>query len=338
MNRFSLADTKALVRSIVEPVVTAKRDRTMIALYERCRPDQHGYLRTTLAVDTATGRLSSADSPFFEESCNLQNIPKKTATYDPLYQVRDIFIAEPGWQVVSVDYVGAESVCVAAYSQDWPYLDALLAGEDTHSHLASLCFGDRWTHGTEHDRKLMRNIAKQIRYASFYGASVPTITRTINHDSDRTGVVLTEVEVRSYRQVLLDRHPLEAWWHDVDETLHASGGVLRNCFGYRRVFHELDAHSRLKQALSFLPQSTVAWLMLENRLLIEPFLTSEIRCDLQVHDELRFRMRPERIEEFVRQVTPILERSFLVHGRPVHIPVEWKAGPSWGQMTTLDHP
>jgi DNA polymerase-1 len=337
MNHFSLAETKAIVRSIVEPIVTAKRDRTVAAIYERCRPDENGFLHTTFAVDTATMRLSSAASPFFTGG-NLQNIPKKTAGYDPLYRVRDIFIAEPGKLLLSVDYAGAESVCVAAYSQDWPYLDALLAGQDTHSDLAALFFGERWERAEKGspDRKLMREIAKQIRYASFYHATVPTITRTLNREGDRTGVFLTEEEVRTFRRIILDRHPLEAWWQAVSEELHQSGGVLRNCFGFRRVFHDPDDDHRLKQALSFLPQSTVAWLMLENLLLLQPLLQeSAILFDLQVHDELRFRASPAAIPSFVRAATPILERTFLVHGHPVHIPVEWKVGASWGTMRVI---
>lgn len=327
---------KAIVKSIVEPIITARRDRTIARIYERCRPDAEGKLHTVLSVDTASMRLSSKETILFPNSTNLQNMPNKTAKLDSLYEVRDIFVPLPGYMIVSVDYSGAESVCVGAYSKDWAYVEALLSGVDTHTEHAKLFFGEKvWNEASPEERKLMRFVAKQITYASYYSATVPTITRTINKDSDITGVSVTEAEVRAHRSKLLQAHPLEQWWNSVAEELRKNQGALRNCFGFRRVFHDPRESERLKQALSFLPQSTVAWLMNENVVKLSS-LKGQAFLDLQVHDELRFQCKPSYVPTLMEELTPFLQREFSVHGRKLYIPVEWKVGLSWGKMHKIN--
>lgn len=342
LSRGNLAARKKLVESIVAPIVRGRRDRTIAAIYARSMPDSGGKLRTALAVDTASGRLSSSESLVYPRSSNLQNMPKKIARFDPLYQVRDIFIAPKGFALLSIDYAGAESVCVAAYSKDWEYLEALLRGEDTHSMHAKLFFGEAWDKADPSSKKLMRDIAKSVTYASYYGATVPTIARTINQDSDFTGISLSEGEVAKYHRILLSVRRLEMWWEETKEELKRNDGVLRNCFGYRRRFHSIDEHSRMKDALSFFPQSTVAWLMLENMLAADTLERKyKVQLLLQVHDELLFQAplsNKTATVNFIKELDNYMRRTFIVNGREVYIPTEWKIGNSWGKMVSLREP
>jgi len=306
------------------------RDRKVAGTYKRLSPGKDGRIRTVLSPDTASFRMSSSDSLLFE-STNLQNMEKKVAKLDPEYKVRDIFIADEGMELVACDFVGAEAFCCAAYSKDWKYLEKLEAGIDTHVELAKFMFETEIT-------PLQRDIAKTIRYASQYAAKVRTITLNLNKEADTTGMYFTEDQVTVLHHKLLQLHPLELWWDTTRRELEKQNGVLWNCFGYRRTFHNPDPDERLKEGLSFYPQSTIAWLMNHALPRVHTALkTQPVDMLLQIHDELLFQSPPEAIPTLVRTVSPFLERRFAIHGRELYIPVEWKRGHNWGHMAKFEH-
>ena len=335
--KFTIKDIKerrAVTLAVVEPMLRGIRDRKVESTYKRLEPDSEGRIHTVLSPDTASFRMSSGESLLWDASTNLQNIEKKVAKLSAEYRVRDIFIADPGYELVAVDLAGAEAVLCGAYSDDWTYVEKLLAGADTHSELACAMFN------VAECTALQRDIAKTIRYASQYAAKVATITINLNREADTTGIYFTQDQVTFFHRTLLQKHPLELWWANTKRELDTQHGVLYNCFGYKRTFHEPDPDERLKQGLSFLPQSTVAWLM---NLAVPPVYTHLQGLQrvtsllLQIHDELLFQCKPEAIPDLTRFVTPYLTRPFKIKGRELHIPVEWKRGNSWGTMKAFNH-
>ena len=79
---------------------------------------------------SVTGRLASSDP-------NLQNIPTRT---DLGRQVRNGFIAAPGWILLSVDYSQIELRIVAHAAQDEAMLDAFRRGQDIHATTAAAVY------------------------------------------------------------------------------------------------------------------------------------------------------------------------------------------------------
>ena len=327
-------ERRAITRKIVEPLLGGKRDRTAVSGYERVAPGQDSRVHTVLSpVGTSTFRQSSSASPLFAASTNLQNMMKKIARLDALYQLRDCFIPDPGLVLVTGDYQGAEAVMVAAYSQDWPFYEKLISGFDIHTEHAQHFFD------VDTPTSFQRDLAKTLTYLSFYGGGPYTACERINKDSDTTGVRVTVEEIARLQSILYQLHTLEQWWGLTRDELAKSGGVLRNCFGFRRVFRDPDPDYRLKDGLAFQPQSTVAWLInwiIADLYAKHPHLASTLL--LQVHDELLFQTAPENVESLIRAITPIYERPFRIHGKLVHINVEWKSGLSWGQMTKYSLP
>ncbi|HVI05172.1 MAG TPA: DNA polymerase I, partial [Sphingomicrobium sp.] len=123
------------------------------ALQAQINP-QTGRVHTSFSLTGAqTGRLSSNDP-------NLQNIPIRTEIGR---KIRDAFVAEPGYKLLSADYSQIE-LRLAAHLADVPQLkEAFRAGVDIHNMTAEELFGtvDRDT----------RNKAKTINFAILYGIS-----------------------------------------------------------------------------------------------------------------------------------------------------------------------
>ena len=339
LSKQGIKERRAAAKGIVLPILTGKRDRNVARIYRRLTPGSDGCIHTILSPSTASGRLSSSEDGVSEASSNLQNLAKKIAKLDPLYQVRDVIVPAPGMVLLAGDFRNAEALLVAAYSGDWPYFDAIMRGDDTHSDHARHFFSlPKDTKVKGHKKyEVLRDIAKTLTYASFYYASIYTLMLTLNELSEHTGMRFTQEETADLHSVLLELHPLAVWWDEVDRLLKKNGGWLRNCLGYKRTFHDPDRHNRLKDGLSFLPQSTVATLM--NRALPEVHeqidLPGEREILLQIHDELLFQCKPNQVEAIQMCATREMERLFVVNDREIYIPVEWSVGDSWGSMEEI---
>lgn len=335
MGRLSLKDiraNRAVAAAVVGPVLVGLRDRKVAGTYARLTPGPDGRIHTLLSENTASGRLSSGESSLFKHSTNLQNAEKKVAKLDPLYNSRDCIVPDPGMVLLAGDYVGAEAFGVAAYSKDWAYLEKLYAGVDTHTELAKFFWADTFERASKDEKKLFRDIAKTIKYASSYVAKARTVCVNLNKESDRLGRKFTEIEVAGYLQKLYTMHPLQEWWESIRVALRANDNVLRNCFGYRRKFHDPDPDNRLKDGANFFPQSTVAWLMNDSLpKLFERLHKPGVRMLLhQVHDEVLWMCKPDEVPTIVKTCQEVMQRPFTVNGREMYIPVDFKVGENWG--------
>ncbi len=106
---------------------------------------------------TATGRLSSSDP-------NLQNIPIRT---EEGRRIRESFITEPGWQMLSADYSQIELRLLAHLSEDENLVDAFIKDEDIHARTAA----EVWDLDPEEVTGDIRREAKVINFGIIYGMS-----------------------------------------------------------------------------------------------------------------------------------------------------------------------
>src|SRR5574341_56762 len=106
---------------------------------------------------TSTGRLSSSDH-------NLQNIPINTPEGR---RIREAFIPEDGFLLLSADYSQIELRLLAHFSEDESLLSAFLAGSDIHNRTAAEIFGVSEDMVTPE----MRRRSKTINFGIIYGIS-----------------------------------------------------------------------------------------------------------------------------------------------------------------------
>jgi DNA polymerase-1 len=120
--------------------------------------DSESRLHTTFnQTATTTGRLSSTDP-------NLQNIPIRTELGR---EIRECFVAQEGWKLISADYSQVELRVLAHISGEQVLKDIFERGEDVHAATAAEMFGV----APEDIDPGLRSKAKMINFGIVYGLS-----------------------------------------------------------------------------------------------------------------------------------------------------------------------
>jgi DNA polymerase-1 len=274
-----------------------------------------GRVHTSFSLSGAqTGRLSSNDP-------NLQNIPIRTEIGR---KIRDAFVAEPGFQLLSADYSQIE-LRLAAHMADVPQLkDAFRAGADIHSLTAEELFGSS-------DRD-SRNKAKTVNFAILYGISSWGLAGRLGVGKDEGQAIISRYferfpGIRSY----------------IDETLAfvRINGFTRTLFGRKTHFPNIRAGNPQlrggaeRAAVNAPIQGTSADLIKRamarmDRALVDAGLEG-VRMLLQVHDELVFEVPDGREDEaaaVIKRVMGEAAEPALKLDVPLDVDVGW--GAHWG--------
>ena len=135
---------------------------------------------------TATGRLSSSEP-------NLQNIPIRT---DEGCRIREAFVSDPGWKILSADYSQIELRILAHMSGDKTLCDSFRKDEDIHTRTASAILGVT----PELVTPTMRRDAKVINFGIIYGMSSFGLSKALGIDG-RTAQAYIDDYFRKYRGV-----------------------------------------------------------------------------------------------------------------------------------------
>jgi DNA polymerase-1 len=284
------------------------------ALQAQINPET-GRVHTSFSLSGAqTGRLSSNDP-------NLQNIPIRTEIGR---KIRDAFVAEPGYQLLSADYSQIE-LRLAAHMADVPQLkEAFRAGADIHNLTAEELFGtvDRET----------RNRAKTINFAILYGISSWGI-------AGRLGVSKEEGQAIIARY--FERFPGIRTY--IDETLAfvRAQGFTRTLFGRKTHFPNIRAGNPSlrggaeRAAINAPIQGTSADLIKRAMARMDQALDDAglegARMLLQVHDELVFEVPDGREEEaagVIKSVMADAAEPAMTLDVPLDVEVGW--GAHWG--------
>ena len=275
-----------------------------------------GRVHTSFSLTGAqTGRLSSNDP-------NLQNIPIRTELGR---KIRDAFVAEPGYVLMSADYSQIE-LRIAAHMADVPQLkDAFREGADIHNITAEELFGSA-------DRE-NRNKAKTVNFAILYGVSPWGL-------ASRMGVPKEEGQAIIARY--FERFP--GIRHYIDDTLQFARqhGYTKTLFGRKTHFYpnirspNPSIRGGAERAAINAPiQGTSADLIKRAMARMDSALAEAgldgVRMLLQVHDELVFEVpdgREQEAAEVVRKVMATAAEPSITLDVPLDVEVGW--GEHWG--------
>jgi len=229
----------------------------------------------------ATGRLSSSDP-------NLQNIPIRG---EEGRKIREAFVPEEGFVLLSSDYSQIELRVLAHISKDELLTDAFLKDEDIHTNVAREVFGVQAGDVTQE----MRRVAKVINFGIIYGMSSFGLSKELGVSQRDAQNYIDEYFVK-YKGV-------KAYIESVLEETRARGFV-RTLLGRVRYIPEInnrDAAVRQfgeRTAMNTPIQGTAADIIKMAMVNIhgrikENSLAS--RLIMQIHDELVFEVKQDEL-------------------------------------------
>ena len=243
---------------------------------------------------TATGRLSSSDP-------NLQNIPIRN---EEGRRIRQAFIAREGFTVVAADYSQIELRIMAHLSQDQGLINAFTQGKDIHRSTAAEIFGVALDEVTSEQR---RN-AKAINFGLIYGMSTFGLSRQLG---------IGRADAQSYMDLYFKRYPgVQTFMHDIREKAKAQGYV-ETLFGRRLYLPDINSSNGMRRkaaervAINAPMQGTAADIIKRAMIQLDQKLQNDpdIAMIMQVHDELVFEVRSEKVAFYSELIKTQMESA-----------------------------
>ncbi|NLJ92858.1 MAG: DNA polymerase I [Aeromonadales bacterium] len=266
-------------------------------------------------ANAATGRLSSSDP-------NLQNIPIRTPEGR---RIRQAFIAEPGYKLVAADYSQIELRIMAHLSKDKGLLDAFAKGLDIHKATAAEVFDVPLESVTSEQRRR----AKAINFGLIYGMSAFGLSRQLG---------IPRHESQAYMDIYFERYPGVLRYMEDTRQLAAEKGYVETLFGRRLYLPEINAKNGARRkgaeraAINAPMQGTAADIIKKAMIKVEEWLKlqghDEVQMLMQVHDELVFEIREDKVATFKQQICDIMEQAATLD---VPLLVEAGEGDNWDQ-------
>jgi len=263
----------------------------------------------------ATGRLSSTDP-------NLQNIPIRTAEGR---KVREAFIARPGYKIVAADYSQIELRIMAHLSKDPGLQHAFANGLDVHKATASEVFGVPLESVTSEQRRS----SKAINFGLIYGMSAFGLAKQLN---------IPRNEAQTYMNTYFERYPGVLHYMEATREEAKALGYVKTVFGRRLYLPEIKSSNGARRAgaeraaINAPMQGTAADIIKLSMLAVDTWLQAQDPNDIcmimQVHDELVFEIKEQKVEEFSRKIVNLMETAVSLS---VPLIVESDAGDNWEQ-------
>ena len=262
---------------------------------------------------TATGRLSSSDP-------NLQNIPIRN---EEGRRIRQAFIAREGFTVVAADYSQIELRIMAHLSQDQGLINAFTQGKDIHRSTAAEIFGVSLDEVTSEQR---RN-AKAINFGLIYGMSAFGLSRQLG---------IGRADAQSYMDLYFKRYPgVQTFMHDIREKAKAQGYV-ETLFGRRLYLPDINSSNGMRRkaaervAINAPMQGTAADIIKRAMIQLDQKLQNDpdIAMIMQVHDELVFEVRSEKVAFYSELIKTQMESAA---GLVVPLIVDVGQGTNWDE-------
>ncbi|MDH3690325.1 MAG: DNA polymerase I [Gammaproteobacteria bacterium] len=260
----------------------------------------------------ATGRLSSSEP-------NLQNIPIRTAEGR---RIRQAFVPEDGYKMVSVDYSQIELRIMAHLSGDEGLLQAFADGLDVHRATAAEVFDTALEEVSEDQRRH----AKAINFGLIYGMSAFGLAQQLRID---------RASAQQYVELYFARYPgVKKFMDDTRAKAHEDKYV-ETVFGRRLYLPEINASNHVRRqyaertAINAPMQGTAADLIKKAMLAVDRWILEskpDVRMIMQVHDELVFEINEAEVDKAVPQIT---ERMTTVADLSVPLEVEAGVGDNW---------
>lgn len=304
-------DRLATKEPIIRPLVVRMREtrslRVLRATFIEARLDTDGRVRCSYNVaGTETFRFSSSKNAF-GNGLNLQNVP-------PI--ARKLFLPDEGYEIFDMDLDSADLRIVVHESGCVGMQEIFAAGLKPYIEIAKEYYKDPTI------------TRKHPRYGAF--KSLCHGTNYLGHAkgiASQTGLLTHEVE--RIQKWYFERFPEIREWQRRLRAQVQDTQTVHNAWGYRRHYFDRIEEATMREAVAWIPQSTVGLLI--NRIWATfARALPQVQILLQVHDSL---VGQYPIEEApaMRARLQALSQVPVPYSEPLHIPTGFKVSTtSWG--------
>lgn len=264
---------------------------------------------------TATGRLSSNDP-------NLQNIPARS---DEGAKLREGFIAREGYYIASFDYSQIELRVLASVSEDESLITAYNNDLDLHDLTARKIFE---LSSEDIVTREQRSVAKIVNFSIIYGKTPFGLSKELG---------ITQSEAKLY---------IERYFAEYSKVKELEGkiieeakekGFVETIYGRKRSIPELKSSNKQivnageRMAVNTVIQGSAADVLkiVMVRLYKEFIGNDEIYMNLQVHDELLFEIKEDKIDFYMDKIKELMETSVILP--KVKLKVNGSYGKNWAE-------
>lgn len=262
---------------------------------------------------TATGRLSSSDP-------NLQNIPIRN---EEGRRIRQAFVAREGYKIVAADYSQIELRIMAHLANDEGMIKAFAEGKDIHRATAAEIFGVALDEVTSEQRRS----AKAINFGLIYGMSSFGLSNQLG---------IGRAEAQKYMDLYFKRYPaVQQFMTDIREVA-AEKGYVETLFGRRLYLPDIKSGNAIlrkaaeRVAINAPMQGTAADIIKVAMIGIDKAIqgNDEIKMIMQVHDELVFEVKADKIEHYSQLIKTEMEKVISLK---VPLIAEVGVGDNWDE-------
>ncbi|MDP0074516.1 DNA polymerase I [Glaesserella parasuis] len=262
---------------------------------------------------TATGRLSSSDP-------NLQNIPIRN---EQGRRIRQAFIAHDGYVILAADYSQIELRIMAHLANDANMIKAFAEGKDIHRSTAAEIFGVPLEAVTSEQRRS----AKAINFGLIYGMSEFGLANQLG---------ISRTDAKKYMELYFQRYPaVQQFMLDIREKA-AEKGYVETLFGRRLYLPEINSSNQMRRkaaervAINAPMQGTAADIIKVAMIGIDQAVRNceDIAMIMQVHDELVFEVKADRVEHYTQLIKAEMEKAIELK---VPLIAEVGVGSNWDE-------
>jgi DNA polymerase-1 len=311
-----------LPRKIIEYREVSKLKGTYVDALPALVNPRTGRVHTSFNQTVATtGRLSSSEP-------NLQNIPTRTEMGK---QIRQAFVPEMGWFLLTADYSQIELRLLAHFCDDETLKRAFAEDRDVHAAVAAQIFAVPQDQVTSNQRRM----AKVVNFGVLYGMSAHGLAIRLGMPREEASKFIDQY-FGKYPKVLEYQQHLLAACH--------KNGYVKTILGRRRTFDKTairphstyrDRNQAEREAINMEIQGSAADLMKKAMLNVHHRMKRDklsSRMLLTVHDELVFESPPNEVQGLAALV-----REEMVGAMSFGVPlkVDVAAGRNWLEVEDI---
>ena len=287
-------------------------------------------------IPTETGRPRCSDP-------NILGIPRKAEESEHRWKakIKQMFVADKNTLLMHIDRKQSEVRCACFLAQDPTLEEVLRSGRDLHSEVASLMYGEGWTHE-------QRVLAKMVVFGLIYNREAPSLSRQLTaiaradyrviHPEAMSGWhVWTVREAQKVIDNFFKLMPRLLEWKN--EVMHevVSTGELTSYLGRKRRFGLITYENKKEienEAVNFPPSSLSADINFLSCLeTMKKFGRYGIEVLAPIHDAALLRIPKDGVDSLMKEIEGVwLEVTPRVLHTDLPFPVDVTVGERWSDL------